>query len=574
MNIIATKIRIEDDEEVDSQGLLLPNVAQPIKKRKSQRFLIIIITVFTIASIFVTLTLLQTDNSKEQQPHLIVGTKGAVAVETKECSDTGLQILKRGGSAVDAAIASALCIGVINSFATGNMHTKIGGFMLIRSPNGTFEYIDFRETAPAASYRDMFVKDPMAAQIGGLSVGVPGEIRGFELAHQRHGKIPWKDLFTAAIDIADKGFKVSDLLYSKLVKSKKWIEASPEFSRVFAPTGVIAQPGDIIKRPTLATTLRTIANEGSNAFYEGKIAASIVNATQALGGILTLEDMKSYQAKIRPTISTIYHSRKVVTTSGPTSGPALLSILNLIEPYYFNVTGPTPLTIHRFMEALKFGYAFRTEIADPDFVKNQVRLDEIISKAWADKTRENITDDATHEYSYYHPKYDHHDSHGTMQLSVIDEKNGAVALTSTVNLMFGAKFMDPVTGIILNDELDDFSIPGIPNSFGLYPSPYNYIEPYKRPLSTITPTIIEDTETNELLVVGGSGGSQIMTATLNVILNTFDFNKNLFEAVQHPRIHHQLLPNVVQYETGFENDILNELVKKGHAVNIYIYTYI
>ncbi|KAI9476067.1 MAG: gamma-glutamyltransferase [Benjaminiella poitrasii] len=562
---------MRNDEE-ETQGLLssTTNNDPPVhyNRRKLRKFFVVITATLAIASLLITLVLLQKDNNNTTDndvPHLVVGTQGAVAVETKECSDTGLQILKKGGSAVDAAIASALCIGVINSFATG---IGGGGFMLIRSNNGTFEYIDFRETAPAASHRDMFVKDPMAAQIGGLSVGVPGEIRGFELAHQRHGKLAWEDLFESAIEIAEKGFSVSDLLYSKLVKSKKWIEASPEFSEVYAPTGVIAQIGDTIRRPSLATTLRTIAKEGADVFYEGSIAASIVNATQSRGGILTLDDMKAYKAKIRSTVSTSYHGRRVVTTSGPTSGPALISVLNLVEPFLFNVTGPTPLTIHRFIEALKFGFAFRTELADPDFIKNQKRLDEIVSKAWADKVRENITDNETHDYLYYHPKYDNNDPHGTMHLSVIDASNGAVSLTSTVNLMFGAKFMDPVTGVILNDELDDFSIPGIPNSFGLYPSPYNYIEPYKRPLSTITPTIVEDTETNELLVIGGSGGSQILTATLDVILNAFDFNQNLFEAVKQPRIHHQLLPNIVQFETGYDNIILEELVKKGHLVSI------
>lgn len=167
---------------------------------------------------------------------------------------------------------------------------------------------------------------------------------------------------------------------------------------------------------------------------------------------------------------------------------------------------------------------------------------------------------------YYEPKYENNDPHGTMHLSVVDKDNGAVALTSTVNLMFGAKFMDPVTGIILNDELDDFSIPGIPNNFGLFPSPYNYIAPLKRPLSTITPTIIEDENNNLQLVVGGSGGSQILTATLNVIINTFDFGLDIFEAVKAPRIHHQLIPNEVQFETGYSTEILKVLKTKGHEV--------
>ncbi|KAG2234762.1 hypothetical protein INT48_000111 [Thamnidium elegans] len=549
------------DEETQS---LLRNTQ---KKSNGKKVLITISAALVFLSVGVVMTLLHREaffsDRSEDLPHLVVGKKGAVAVELKECSDAGLSILKKGGNAVDSAIASALCIGVVNSFATG---IGGGGFMLIRSPNGTYEHIDFRETAPAAAFKDMFVKDPMAAQVGGLSVGVPGEIRGFELAHQRHGRLPWKDLFTSAIHVAEDGFKVTDLLYSKLVKSKSWIEKSPGFAKVYAPSGVIAVPGDLIKRPTLGTTLRKIALEGPDVFYKGAIAETIVNATQAAGGILTLQDMENYRALIRPTIHTYYRGRKVITTAGPTSGPALLSVLNIIEPFFFNITGPTGLTMHRFVEALKYGFAFRTEISDPDFIKNDDRMEQIISKEWADIVRKNISDNLTHDPLYYEPKYENNDPHGTMHLSVVDKDDGAVSLTSTVNLMFGAKFMDPVSGVILNDELDDFSIPGVPNNFGLFPSAYNYIEPFKRPLSTITPTIIEDGNRQLELVVGGSGGSQILTATLNVILNTYDFKQNIFEAVKAPRIHHQLIPNEVQFETGYDATILEDLQNKGHVL--------
>ncbi|KAG0763295.1 hypothetical protein G6F57_006456 [Rhizopus arrhizus] len=515
--------------------------------------------IFLFTFISITFSFFNKENTTK--PHLIVGSQGAAAVELKECSEAGVEILKKGGNAVDSAIASALCIGVVNSFATG---IGGGGFMLIRSPNGTFEFIDFRETAPNASHKDMFIHDPMAAQRGGMAVAVPGEIRGFELAHKRHGKVPWQDLFNSAIRIAEEGFEVTELLYSKLLKSKLWIEASPAFAAVYAPTGVIARPGDIIKRPSLGQTLRSIAKEGADVFYEGVIAEAIVNATQAAGGILTLDDMRNYQALIRPTVSTFYHGKKVVTCSAPTSGPILLHVLNLIEPYDFHKTGPTALNIHRLIESLKFGYAFRTELGDPDFVHNKGRLEEIISKEWADHVRQNISDDKTHSPLYYGPKFQTKDPHGTMHLSIVDKEDGAVSLTSTVNLMFGAKFMDPVTGIIMNDEMDDFSIPGIPNSFGLYPSIYNNAAPGKRPLSTITPTIIESEDNAIELAVGGSGGSQILTATLNVILNTYDFNHDLFEAIKAPRIHHQLIPNLVGFETGYDEAILRALEEKGH----------
>ncbi|KAI7848842.1 gamma-glutamyltransferase, partial [Circinella umbellata] len=444
---------------------------------------------------------------------LVTGKRGAVAVEAEECSNTGIEILKQGGNAVDSAIASALCIGVIDSFATG-------GFMLIRAPNGTFEFIDFREAAPLASDRDMFNHDPELAKQGGLSVGVPSEIRGFELAHKRHGKLPWNKLFEPAIRIARDGFRATPLLEQRLKAAESWLMTKSEWTEVFAPNGTLAKKGDLIVRSKLAETLDTIAKEGPDSFYKGFIAESLVNATQAEGGIMTLEDMEKYKAVIRPTVSTYYHGRKVTTCTTPTSGPLITSVLNILERYNLPVTGINGLNIHRFVEAMKFGFAFRTEFGDPDFVKNSERIEEVTSKDWADIVRRNISDDTTHPPLYYKPKFDHIESHGTMHLSVVDEDDGAVALTSTVNLLFGSRIMDRATGVILNDEMDDFSIPGIPNSFGLYPSEYNYVAPGKRPLSSITPVIIER-DTKFEMALGGSGGTFIPTATLNVIYHLY-----------------------------------------------------
>ncbi|EPB84895.1 gamma-glutamyltransferase [Mucor circinelloides 1006PhL] len=487
--------------------------------------------------------------------HKVSGTQGAVAVENDQCSHVGLDALKDGGTAVDAAIASALCIGVINSFATG-----IGGFMLIRDPDGEYEFIDFRETAPGASTEDMYLLNGTLAQVTGLAVGVPGEIRGFEMAHSKHGKLPWSRLFRDSIDIARNGFVANELMYKRLKSSQDWILNSPEWIEVFAPNGTIAQAGDIIKRPTLATTLETIANQGADSFYSGFIAESIVNTTVNNGGIITLEDLKNYRALSRPVISTSYHNHKIFTTSAPTSGPVLLNILNLIEPYNFAQDGGrTTLNMHRLVEAFKFGYAARTELGDPAFNDIEERMEELISKQWADLNE-------THGPEYYEPRFEGNDPHGTMHLSVVDKDNSAVALTSTVNLLFGSRVMDPVTGIILNDQQDDFSSAGISNAFGFSPSVANFVAPGKRPLSSITDTIIETEDGHLKMVVGASGGSEIITATLNTIINTLDFNMDLFDAVGLPRIHHQLLPNQVGIEPGFDARIAEGLVQLGHEV--------
>ncbi|GAN07139.1 gamma-glutamyltranspeptidase [Mucor ambiguus] len=487
--------------------------------------------------------------------HKVSGRQGAVAVENEQCSQVGLDVLKDGGTAVDSAIASALCIGVINSFATG---IGGGGFMLIRDANGEYEFIDFRETAPSASTEAMYALNGTLSQIGGLAVSVPGEIRGFEMAHEKHGKLPWSRLFRDSIDIARNGFVTNDLMYKRLKASQNWILNSAEWMEVFAPNGSIAQPGDIIKRPTLATTLETIANQGADAFYTGFIAESIVNTTVSNGGIITVDDLKNYKALSRPVISTTYRNHKIFTTSAPTSGPVLLNILNLVEPYNFAKDGGrTTLNMHRLVEAFKFGYAARTEMGDPAFTAIEERVKELISKEWADLNK-------THGPEYYEPRFEGNEPHGTMHLSVVDKDNGAVALTSTVNLIFGSRIMDPATGIILNDQQDDFSSAGISNAFGFSPSAANFVAPGKRPLSSVTDTIIEAADGQLKMVVGASGGSEIITATVNTIINALDFSMDLYDAVGLPRIHHQLLPNQIGIEPGFDARIAEGLSKLGH----------
>ncbi|KAI8096996.1 gamma-glutamyltransferase [Halteromyces radiatus] len=494
--------------------------------------------------------------------HTVFGTHGGVAVEAEECSNVGVQILQQGGNAVDSAIASALCIGVINNHATG---IGGGGFMLIRSPNGTYELIDFRERAPAKAHQDMFVEDPMLAQVGALSIATPGEIRGFELAHRRHGKLEWYKLFEPAIHIARYGFVATAFQESRLELAADWIMESQVWKDIYAPNGTLAKQGGIIRRPALANTLETIAKEGADAFYKGPIAEQMIRMIQENGGILSMEDLASYKAIIRPTINTYYHGRKVTTGTSPTSGPMILSVLNLLERYNLRVQGQTALNIHRLLEAFKFGYAFRTEMGDPDYLDNEDRMHQIISKEWASLVRKNISDEKTFEPSYYQPKYDHIDSHGTMHLSVIDENDGAVALTSTVNLLFGSRLMDAVTGVIFNDQMDDFSIPGTPNMFGLSPSKNNYVAPGKRPLSSITPVIVEY-DTSLELVLGGSGGSTIPTSTLNVLLNVLDYHKDLYEATESSRFHHQLIPNLAIVEDDQDVFLMEALKDRGHQV--------
>ncbi|KAF9375106.1 hypothetical protein CPC16_000900 [Podila verticillata] len=457
-------------------------------------------------------------------PILIKAKHGAVAAEEIHCSEIGVQVLVDGGNAVDAAIASCLCIGTVNSFSAG---IGGGGFMAIRLPNATVEIIDFRETAPAGSSEDMFKKDPILAQTGGLSVAVPGEIRGLELAHKRHGKLPWERLFAPAIKMAREGWAVGPELARRLQIAKQLVETQPDWSHVFAPEGEALREGQWIKREALADTLESIAKNGAKAFYEGPIAQSMVDHVQTHGGILTMEDMKNYKALIKEPSVGFYQGRKVYTSPAPTSGPTLISILNILERYNLGkFAQDANLDTHRLVEAMKFGFAQRTELGDPDFTDLDAKIHNMMSKDTAAAIRANISDEKTFP------------------------------------------LLDPKTGVILNDEMDDFSIPGRANAFGLQPSPYNYPEPGKRPLSSCVPTIVEKDGKFEMSL-GGSGGSRILTAVLLTMLRVYNYDLNIMEAIENPRVHHQLMPNVADVETGYSASEMEFLTSRGHNVTMF-----
>ncbi|KAF9111458.1 hypothetical protein BGX27_004910 [Mortierella sp. AM989] len=502
---------------------------------------------------------------EKNTPSLIKAKNGAVASEEIHCSEIGVQVLKDGGNAVDAAIASCLCIGTVNMFSAG---IGGGGFMTIRLPNGTAEVIDFRETAPAGSHATMYKKNPILAQKGGLSVAIPGEIRGLELAHNRYGKLPWKRLFAPSVKMAREGWAVGPELAKRLQVYKAMMETEPDWSSTFAPNGTILREGQWIKRENLANTLETIGKEGANAFYTGAIAQSMVDHIKANGGILDMDDMKSYVPLIKKPMVGYYQGRKIYTSPAPTSGPVLISILNILERYELGrYKENANVEAHRLVEAMKFGYAQRTELGDPDFTDLESKIQSILSKDTAGLIRANISDAHTFPVEYYNPHWGPIDNHGTTHMSTVDRDNMAVALTSTVNLVFGSKLLDPKTGIILNDEMDDFSIPGTPNAFGLQPSPYNYPEPGKRPLSSCVPTIVERDGQFEL-ALGGSGGSRILTSVLQTMLNIYNREYNVMEAVEAPRVHHQLMPNVVDIESGYSSSETKFLGTRGHNVTV------
>lgn len=494
---------------------------------------------------------------------LVKAYNGAVSTENQNCSNIGVDVLKDGGNAVDAAVASTLCVGVASMFSSG---IGGGGFLTVRVPGDGVYTIDFRETAPDKANKTMFGKDPLSSLFGGLSVGVPGELRGLQEMHNRWGKLPWSRLVTPSAKLAE-GWFVGPELARRLVMFQEFMESDPDWAATFAPRGTILREGEWISRANLSRTLYTIAERGPDAFYTGPIAESLVSKIRETGGVMTLEDFASYKVHVDRAFEGSFRGRKVFTTHPPSSGIVLLHVLNLIERYNFPEEGLTGLNFHRFVEALKYGSAARTRLGDPVFIPDHTLIHEIPTHKFADAVAANITDDTTHTYEYYNPVFDVPEDHGTMHLSVVDKDHMAVAVTSTVNLVFGSRVLDTNTGIILNDELDDFSRPGIPNYFGLYPSPYNYPEATKRPLSSTCPTIIENADGTLYAVLGASGGSRIYPAVAQVIAY-LDIGRTISEAIEGPRAHDQLLPPRVDLDSTFPEDLIQALRDRHHNVTV------
>ncbi|KNE62451.1 gamma-glutamyltransferase [Allomyces macrogynus ATCC 38327] len=495
-------------------------------------------------------------------PH--VYAHAAVAAEVPECSTVGKNIMVQGGSAVDAAIATTLCVGSVHSFASG---IGGGGFMLIRAPDGRADVVDFRETAPNAIAESLYAGLPSRAQIGGLAVGVPGEIRGFEVAHRKYGKLPWADVLAPIIRLNENGFSMTDTLYRRVKSNLAWIAEKPEWAEVFLQdNGEIIPVGEKVHRPALARTLRIVAEQGSAGFYEGEIAESLVAAAQRENGVLTLDDLRGYKAVVRDPVAIWYKGRRILSTPAPASGHVLLYMLNILERFSFK-EGPVGVNYHRIVEALRYGFARRSELGDPDFLDIAGRLDEILTKQEAAMARRNISDSTTYPPEHYRPKYENAPSHGTTHVSVVDANDMGVAVTSTVNLIFGSHIMDRKTGVVLNDQMDDFSFRNFSNAFGLPPSPSNFVEPMKRPMSSTVPTIVEKDGRLEL-VVGGSGGSRILSAVLQTILNQIEFEWGVTRAVTAPRLHDQLYPNVCEVEDGFDPRSVQELAQRKHELKL------
>lgn len=443
-----------------------------------------------------------------------------------------------------------------------------GGFMLIRSGSGESRVFDFREVAPHSASPEMFKSDPKLSKITGTSVAVPGEIRGFFDAHMKFGRLPWAKLFEPNIRIAEEGFLMTRNLHAMLSKFKTSFNRSPAMKETyFDSSGNPKAIGERILRPALGGTLRAIASEGPAVFYSGHIADALVAEINRQGGSMTKKDFEDYRAIEQDAIPGKYRDFNLLTVGAPASGQVLIEALNILNGYDFTASDEEAKRAHLIVEAMKFAYASRMKLGDPSFVDVGEILKKLQDPLWAEELRKKISLKTTFAPEHYMDVFNEVKDHGTTHVSVLDSEGMAVSSTCTVNLEFGSKIMEPVTGIILNNEMDDFSIPGSPNQFSLPSSPSNYPEPGKRPVSSSTPVIFER-DGRVVMIAGGTGGSRIISSTLLAIINMIDLEKSPIEAVNSPRFHHQLVPNFVIAENKVDQVILDGLTARGHTVHV------
>ncbi|WP_420963525.1 gamma-glutamyltransferase [Brucella sp. IR073] len=505
-------------------------------------------------------------------PEPVEGRHGMVVTAQHLASDVGVEVLKNGGNAVDAAVAVGYALAVVYPEA-GNIGG--GGFMTIRLKDGKTTFLDFRERAPLAATRTMYLDDkgnPVKglSTDGYLAVGVPGSVLGLETARSRYGTKSRQELMEPAIKLAKDGFVLSDGDVASLTESAETLAKDPAAAAIFLkPDGKPYAAGDTLVQADLAQSLALISDQGPDAFYKGPIADAIVKASQEKKGILAKEDFEQYQVREMEPVKCNYRGYDIFSSPPPSSGGVIIcEILNILEGYPISYLGyGSTDTVHLMVEAMRHAYVDRnTALGDPDFVQNPTG--KLLDEDYARQIREKISPFKAGVSQDLMPK-GFGESTETTHYSIIDDDGNAVAVTYTLNGSYGAGVVAPGTGILLNNEMDDFTAkPGVPNLYGLVQGEANAIAPKKTPLSSMSPTILAK-DGKPFMVIGSPGGSRIITITLEAIINVIDHGMNIQEAIDAPRIHHQWLPDRVYMEPyALSPDTQRLLTQMGHDVRV------
>lgn len=502
----------------------------------------------------------------------VIGKHGMVVSSSKLSSLVGIEILKKGGNAIDAAVAMGFALAVTYPSA-GNIGG--GGFMVIHLKNGKNTTIDFRESAPLKAYRDMYLDkngnfDPKLSSEGVTSTGVPGTVAGLLYVLKKYGSLKLKDVIQPAIDLAEKGFVLEYKLSESFESAKDDFKKYPSSRKIFFKDNYhLFQEGDLFRQPDLAKTLKLVRNKGLAGFYKGKIADLLVKQIQKDGGYITKNDLTNYHPKERNPVTGYYRGYGIISMPPPSSGGiALIEMLNILENDKFKKDEWGSSTyIHKLVESMKYAFADRSKyLGDADFVKVPAEL--LTSKKYASDIYKKIKDVAIPSVEIQPGNYNfNHESDQTTHYSVCDRFGNAVSTTTTINSSFGNRIIVDGAGFLLNNEMDDFSSkPGTPNQYGLMGGEANSIQPGKRMLSSMTPVIVLKNN-KPWLIAGSPGGSTIITVVLQVLLNCIDFHMSIQEAVNAPRIHHQLYPDEINYEEyGLSEDVRTNLIKMGYKI--------
>jgi gamma-glutamyltranspeptidase/glutathione hydrolase len=509
--------------------------------------------------------------SQNTQKPLIEGKQGMVVSTHPAASEIGLAILKKGGNAIDAAVAVNFALAVCHPSA-GNIGG--GGFLVYRDKSGNVKALDYREKAPSAASRDMYLDAngniiPGKSMTGIFSVGVPGTVAGMQEMHDKLGKLPWSELVKPAVELASKGLLLTEKEARGLNRQRsEFLKENPGKTYLLSTEGKEWKQGDLLVQSDLAATLERIMTKKANGFYKGKTARFIVKEMQAQNGLISKKDLKNYQSVWRTPIKSKYKNYQIIGMPPPSSGGvALAQLLQMVAPYSLNKWGPSSdSTIQVMVEAERRVYADRSKwLGDPDFVK--VPVNELIDPAYITKRMSSLNfAQATLSSSIQAGTFPSYESPETTHYSIVDGEGNAVSITTTLNNSYGSKVFVGGAGFLLNDEMDDFSAKaGSPNLYGLIGSKANEIQPNKRMLSSMTPTIVE--ENGQLkMVVGTPGGSTIITSVFQVVLNTLEMGMNMQQAVEYPRFHHQWLPEKITAEPKrFSEEQQIRLQTKGYT---------